>query len=109
MSEQSFIDFIMNKLNNNELFELPLNAVCNDVFEGKPASEHEIAMRLMSFRQTYSIDYVIAMNPGMPPTIRFWKINEVIAIPEPEQIITQEGEELCPILQKIEEISSTAQ
>lgn len=110
MSEQTFITMLLQKISEDSkvLIEFPFNSVCADIFEGKPASEHEIAMRLMSFRTLYDIDYILAFNQGVPPTIRFWKTKETVLIPEPEQIISQEGEELCPTSIKIEGICSTA-
>jgi hypothetical protein len=110
MSEQTFITMLLQKMNEDDkaLIEFPFNAVCGDIFEGKPATEHEVAMRLISFRSLYDIDYILAFDQGIPPSIRFWKTKEIALIPEPEQIITQEGEELCHTSLNLEGIGSTA-
>jgi hypothetical protein len=103
MSEKTLIEHLMNNLDKEGMCEFPFNAVCGDIFEGKPASENEINVKLMGFRDKYKIDHLVILNIMGPPLLRFWKIKEI------KQLVEDTGgNEPCLTLNRNEEYASTA-
>lgn len=85
MDGHVFITNMLKAISKDEKLmpEISMAELAMVLFNGKPTKELALIKRLIGLRKEYGLDYVTVLpSQSKPPTVRFWKIKEIKALPE---------------------------
>jgi len=85
MNAHEFLNKLKQDMKNNInlMPEIPMPDMAHILFNGQPVKEYDLVAKLISLRENYGIDYVVALpSNGRPPMVRFWLIDSIKELPE---------------------------